>query len=40
MFFIVSLPPIFDKGKGLKEREGDLFTVTKIVDREITLYQI
>jgi hypothetical protein len=24
-------------GKGLKKREGDLFIVGKIVDREITL---
>jgi hypothetical protein len=37
MFLTVSLPPIYDMGKGLKEHKGDLFTVGKIVDREITL---
>jgi hypothetical protein len=37
MFLIVSLPPIYDMGKGLKECEGDFFTVGKILDKEITL---
>jgi hypothetical protein len=37
MFLTVSLPPISHMGKGLKENKGDLFTVGKIVDREITL---
>jgi hypothetical protein len=37
MFLIVSIPPIYDIGKGLKECEGDFFTIRKILDREITL---
>jgi hypothetical protein len=37
MLLTVSLPPIFDMGKGLKEREGDFFIVGKILDKEITL---
>jgi hypothetical protein len=37
MFLIVSLPPIYNMGKGLKEREGNLFTVGKFVGKEITL---
>ena len=37
MFLTISISPISDTGKGLKEHEGDLFIVGKIVDREITL---
>jgi hypothetical protein len=37
MLLTVSLPPISDMGKGLKEHEGDFFTVGKNLDREITL---
>jgi hypothetical protein len=37
MFITVSLPPISDMGKGLKEREGDLFTVGKIMDKLRTM---
>jgi hypothetical protein len=37
MFLKVIIPPIFDTGKGFKEHVGDLFTIGKIVDREITL---
>jgi hypothetical protein len=37
MFLKVSLPPISDTGKGLKEHEGDVFTIGKILDIEITL---
>jgi hypothetical protein len=37
MFLTVSLPPISNMGKGLKEWKVDLFTAGKIVDREITL---
>jgi hypothetical protein len=32
----VSFPPIFDMGESLKECEGDLFLVGKIMNREIT----
>jgi hypothetical protein len=32
----VSFPPMFDMGESLKECEGDLFPVGKIVNREIT----
>jgi hypothetical protein len=37
MLLTVSLPPISDMGKILKESEGDFFTVGKKLDREITL---
>jgi hypothetical protein len=33
--FPVSFPPIFDMGEILKEHEGDLLSVGKIVNREI-----
>jgi hypothetical protein len=33
---LVSFPPMFDMGESLKEREDDLFSVGKIVNREIT----
>jgi hypothetical protein len=32
----VSFPPMFDMGESLKECEGDLFLVGKIMNREIT----
>jgi hypothetical protein len=32
----VSFPPMFDMGESLKECEGDLFLVEKIMNREIT----
>jgi hypothetical protein len=32
----VSFPPMFDMGESLKECEGDIFPVGKIVNREIT----
>jgi hypothetical protein len=32
----ISLPPIFYMGENLKERKGDIFSIEKIVDREIT----
>jgi hypothetical protein len=32
----VSFPPMFDMGESFKECEGDLFSVGKIVNREIT----
>jgi hypothetical protein len=35
-FLPVSFPPMFDMGESLKEYEGDLFPVEKIVNREIT----
>jgi hypothetical protein len=35
-FLTVSFPPMFDKGESLKECEGDLFLVEKIVHIEIT----
>jgi hypothetical protein len=37
MLLKLSLPPIFNMGKGLKEHEGDFFIVGKILDKEITL---
>jgi hypothetical protein len=37
MLLTVSLPPIYDMGKGFKEREGDFFTIGKILDKKITL---
>jgi hypothetical protein len=36
IFLPVSFPPIFDVGDSLKELKGDLFTIGKIVDKEIT----
>jgi hypothetical protein len=33
---LVSFPPMFDMGESLKECEGDLFLVEKIMNREIT----
>ena len=33
----VPIPPIFDMGEGLKEREGDLFNVEFFLNREVTL---
>jgi hypothetical protein len=35
-FLPVSFPPMFDMGESLKECEGDLFPVGKIMNREIT----
>jgi hypothetical protein len=35
-FLLVSIPPMFDMGESLKECEGDIFPVGKIVNREIT----
>jgi hypothetical protein len=35
-FLLVSFPPMFDMGESLKECEGDLFPVRKMVNREIT----
>jgi hypothetical protein len=35
-FLPVSFPPMFDMGESLKECEGDLFPVRKIVNKEIT----
>jgi hypothetical protein len=35
-FFTISLPPMFDMGEILKENKGDIFPITKILDREIT----
>ena len=37
MFLILFLPMIFDKGNGLKEREGDNFSTRKAMDKKITL---
>ena len=37
MPLIVPIPPIFDMGEGLKEREGDLFAVEIFLNREVTL---
>jgi hypothetical protein len=37
MLLTVSLPPIFDMGKGLKEHKVDFFTIGKYLDKEITL---
>jgi hypothetical protein len=36
ILLLVSFPPIFDTGNNLKERKGDIFSVRKIVDKEIT----
>jgi hypothetical protein len=36
----VSFPPMFDMRESFKECEGDLFSVEKIVNREITFQQI
>jgi hypothetical protein len=35
-FIPVSFPPMFDMGESLKESEDDIFSVGKIVNREIT----
>jgi hypothetical protein len=35
-FLLVSFPPMFDMGKIFKECEGDLFSIEKIWNREIT----
>jgi hypothetical protein len=35
-FLAVSFPSMFDMGESLKECEGDLFPVEKLVNREIT----
>jgi hypothetical protein len=35
-FLPVSFPPMFDMGESLKECEGDIFPVRKMVNREIT----
>jgi len=32
----ISFPPMFDMGERFKECEGDLFSVGKIMNREIT----
>jgi hypothetical protein len=32
----VSFPPMFDMGERLKECEGDIFLVEKIMNKEIT----
>jgi hypothetical protein len=37
IFLPVSFSPMFDMGGSLKERKGDLFSVEKIVNKEITL---
>jgi hypothetical protein len=37
MFFLVSVPPIIDMGKGLKDHEGDLLTVEIFLDKVINL---
>jgi hypothetical protein len=37
IFLLVSFPPMFYNGDSLKERKGDLFSVVKIVNKEITL---
>jgi hypothetical protein len=37
MFITVSLPPISGMGKGLKEHEGDLLIVGKIMDKEVCI---
>jgi hypothetical protein len=36
IFLPVSFPPMFDMGESLKECKGDLFSVGKIMNREIT----
>jgi hypothetical protein len=35
-FLPVSFPPMFDMGGSLKECEGDIFPIEKIVNKEIT----
>jgi hypothetical protein len=35
-----SFPPMFDMGERFEECEGDPFPVKKMVNREITVYQI
>jgi hypothetical protein len=35
-FLLVSFPPMFDMWESLKECEGDLFPIGKMVNREIT----
>jgi hypothetical protein len=35
-FITVIFPPMFDMGESLKEHEGDIFPVRKIVHKEIT----
>jgi hypothetical protein len=37
IFLPVSFPPMFDMGESLKERKCDLFSVGKIVNKEITV---
>jgi len=37
MFLRVSIPPLYYMRKGLKDHKGDIFTVGRIVDKEITL---
>jgi hypothetical protein len=37
MFLTVSFPPTYGMGKIFKKHKGDLFTVGKILDEEITL---
>jgi hypothetical protein len=37
MLHLVSVPPIFGMGKGLKEIEGDLLTLQKVLNRVIIL---
>jgi hypothetical protein len=37
MLITIIIPPISKMGKGLKEHEGDFFTVGKSLDRELTL---
>jgi hypothetical protein len=32
----IIFPPMFDMGESLKERKGDIFSVGKIVNKEIT----
>jgi hypothetical protein len=39
-FLPISFPPMFYMGEILEECEGDIFPVRKIVNIEITLYQI
>jgi hypothetical protein len=37
ILLLVSFPPMFDMGESFKECEGDLFSVGKIMNREITV---
>jgi hypothetical protein len=39
-FILVNFPPMFDMGESLEECEGDIFAIEKILNREITFYQI